>query len=233
MSSFQFKQFEIQHDKSSMKVGSDAVLLGAWTDTGNVSRILDIGSGSGVIALMMAQRTMAQIVGVDIDLPSVEEAKLNAENSAWENRMQFHCTSIQQFCNEKNKHAFDLIVSNPPFFINSLKSPFQNRNRSRHTDTLSFNDLVHSVLHCLSEKGSFSLILPSIHEELMENLCLQNQLFCCRKLRIRPKENKNYNRVLFQFKREKETLRLEYLSIRNANNYYTDAYKELTNGFYL
>ena len=233
MSSFWFKQFEIQHDKSSMKVGSDAVLLGAWTDTGNASRILDIGSGSGVIALMIAQRTMAQIVGIDIDPPSVEEARWNAENSAWKNRLQFHCTSIQQFCNEKNKYAFDLIVSNPPFFVNSLKSPFQNRNRSRHTDTLSFNDLVHAVLHCLSEKGSFALILPSIHEELMENLCLQNQLFCYRKLHVRPKKDKNCNRVLFQFKREKETLCQEDLSIRDANGYYSESYKELTKDFYL
>jgi len=95
MPPFRFKQFDIQHDKSSMRVGSDAVLLGAWTDVENVSRILDIGSGCGIIALMMAQRTDAQIVGVDIDYPSVEEARLNAENSAWKNRIQFYCTSIQ------------------------------------------------------------------------------------------------------------------------------------------
>ncbi|MCL2131381.1 MAG: methyltransferase domain-containing protein [Lentimicrobiaceae bacterium] len=216
-----------------MKVGTDAVLLGAWTETNAVSRVLDIGSGSGVIALMTAQRTSAQIVGVDIDFSSVEEAKHNAENSEWSNRIQFYCTDIQQFCEEKNKQAFDLIVSNPPFFVNSLKSPTVGRNQSRHTDTLSFNDLINSVLHCLSENGSFAVILPHIHEELIENLCLQNRLFCYRKLRICPKEGKNIHRVLLQFKRKKETLRQENLSIRNAENNYTDAYKELTKAFYL
>jgi len=233
MPSFQFKQFDIQHNKSSMKVGSDAVLLGAWADVENVSHVLDIGSGCGVIALMMAQRTSAQIVGVDIDFLSVEEARLNAENSAWKNRIQFYNTSIQQFCDGKNKNTFDFIVSNPPFFVNSLKSPFDNRNRSRHTDTLSFNELVDAVLHCLSENGSFAVILPSIHEEVMENLCLQNHLFCYRKLRILPKEMKNANRVLLQFKRKKETLCQESLTIRNANNTYTDAYIGLTKDFYL
>ena len=233
MSSFRFKQFEIQHNRSSMKVGTDAVLLGAWTEIENASRILDIGCGSGIIALMLAQRTDAQIVGVDIDSPSVEEARMNAEKSAWKNRIQFYCTSIQVFCEEKNKNAFDLIVSNPPFFVNSLKSPLDSKNRSKHTDTLSFNDLVNSVLYCLCEKGSFALILPSIHSEQMENLCSQNQLFCYRKLQVFPKEGKNSHRVLLQFKRRKELLHLENLTIRNINDCYTDNYKELTKDFYL
>jgi len=233
MPSFKFKQFEIQHNRSSMKVGTDAVLLGAWAAVDNASRVLDIGSGSGVVALMLAQRTEAQIVGVDIDLPSVEEAARNAENSAWKNRVQFCCTSIQQFCEEKNKNAFDLIVSNPPFFVNSLKSPTEGKNRSRHTDTLSFNDLVHCVLHCLSENGSFAVILPCIYGEQMENLCTQNQLFCYRKLQIFPKEGKNSNRLLLQFKRKRQPSNTENLTIRNINDTYTETYKELTKDFYL
>lgn len=233
MSFFQFKQFDIQHDKSSMKVGTDAVLLGAWTDIGAVNSILDIGSGSGIIALMMAQRTSAQIVGVDIDDASVEEARLNAENSAWKNRIQFHCTSIQRFCEEKNKNAFDLIVSNPPFFVNSLKSPLDGRNHSRHTDTLPFSDLVAAAAYCLSEMGTFALILPSIHEEQMEKLCHRNHLFCYRKLRICPKDGKAENRVLLQFKHKKEPLCEEGLNLRNADNSYTDNYKKLTKDFYL
>jgi len=233
MSFFQFKQFDIQHDNSSMKVGTDAVLLGAWAEVENASRILDIGSGSGVISLIMAQRTDAQIVGVDIDFSSVEEARLNAENSAWKNRIQFYCTNIQQFCEEKNKNAFDLVISNPPFFVNSLKSPFENRNRSRHTDTLPFPDLVNAVLHCLSEHGSFAVVLPYIHSVQMEALCSQNNLFCYRKLLICPKEGKEINRVLLQFKRKKEFLCEENLIIRSLNNCYTDTYKELTKDFYL
>ena len=233
MSSFRFKQFTILHDKSSMKVGTDAVLLGAWAEAENVSRILDIGSGSGIISLMMAQRTAAQIVGVDIDFSSVEEARLNAENSVWKNRIQFHCTTIQQFCTAENRNLFDLIVSNPPFFVNSLKSPVENRNRSRHTDTLTFNDLVNAVLHCLAENGSFAVILPYIHGEQMENLCRQNDLFCYRKLQICPKEGKEVNRVLLQFKRKKEPLYQANLTIRYITNCYTDDYKKLTKAFYL
>ena len=234
MSSFRFKQFEIQHDKSSLKVGTDAVLLGAWAEVKEASRILDIGSGSGIISLMLAQRTAAQIVGVDVDFPSVEEATWNAENSTWKNRIQFHCTSIQQFCEEKNKNAFDLIVSNPPFFVNSLKSPFEGRNCSRHADnTLSFNDLINAVLHCLNKKGSFAVILPFIHSQQMENLCFQDNLFCYRKLRIRSKEGKEINRVLLQFKSEKAPLCEKDLTIRTADDCYTDTYKELTKDFYL
>ena len=233
MSSFRFKQFEIQHNRSSMKVGTDAVSLGAWAAAENVSRILDIGCGCGVISLMLAQRTDAQIVGVDIDCPSVEEAAWNAENSAWGNRIVFYCTNIQQFCEEKNKNAFDLIVSNPPFFVNSLKSPIDSKNRSRHADMLSFNDLVNAALYCLSENGSFAVILPYIYGEQMENLCYQNQLFCYRKLRIFPKEGKNANRVLLQFKRKQEPLHLQNLTIQNANGSYTDVYKKLTKDFYL
>ena len=233
MLSFQFKQFAIQHDKSSMKVGTDAVLLGAWTDIKNSSHILDIGSGSGIISLMMAQRADAHIIGVDIDFPSVKEARQNAENSAWKNRIQFHCTSIQQFCTEENRDSFDLIVSNPPFFVNSLKSPVENRNRSRHTDTLNFTDLVNAVLHCLAENGSFAVILPYIYGEQMDNLYRQNDLFCYRKLQICPKEGKKVNRVLLQFKRKKESFQQENLIIRNISNCYTDSYMELTKEFYL
>ena len=233
MPPFRFKQFEIQHDRSSMKVGTDAVLLGAWTEVGAGTSILDIGSGSGIVALMMAQRTSNQIVGVDIDEDSVEESRLNAENSAWKNRIQFHCTSIQQFCEEKNKNAFDLIVSNPPFFVNSLKSPLDSRNRSRHTDTLSYRDLVAAVSYCLSENGSFAVILPSIYSEQLENLCKQNHLFCYRKLRIRPKEGKAVNRVLLQFKRKKDSLCEKDLNLRNADGSYTEAYKEIVRDFYL
>ena len=233
MSSFRFKQFTIQHDKSSMKVGTDAVLLGAWAEAENVSRVLDIGSGSGIISLMMAQRTDAQIVGVDIDFPSVEEARQNAESSAWKNRIHFHCTSIQQFCTKENRNLFDLIVSNPPFFVNSLKSPVENRNRSRHTDTLTFSDLINAVLHCLAENGSFAVILPYIYGKQMDNLCRKNDLFCYRKLQICPKEGKNINRLLLQFKRKKEPIWQTNLTIRDITNCYTDDYKELTKNFYL
>jgi len=235
MSSFQFKQFVIQHDRSSMKVGTDAVLLGAWAEVEGKSRILDIGSGSGILSLMMAQRTSAQIVGVDMDFPSVEEAILNAENSVWGQRIQFQHTSIQQFCVEANRSSFDLIISNPPFFVNSLKSPLDRRNHSRHTDTLSFEELVRSVLYCLTENGSFAVILPYISYEQMENQCRQSQLFCYRKLWIRPKEGKKINRVLLQFKQRKNTPFIEdkELVIRNTNNNYTNDYKILTKDFYL
>lgn len=127
-SAFRFKQFEINHEKSTLKVGTDAVLLGAWTPIpAPCGRILDIGSGCGVITLMLAQRSNAQITGVDIDKPSIEEAAENANNSLWKNRINFINCSIQDFCTAEHQNNFDLIVSNPPFFVDSLKSPVHSR----------------------------------------------------------------------------------------------------------
>lgn len=231
---FRFKQFEIQHDRSTFKTGTDAVLLGAWTAVPpHCKRILDIGSGCGIIALMFAQRSNALITGVDIDKQSVEESVENADNSLWKDRVEFVNSSIQDFCTVERKHTFDLVVSNPPFFVNSLKSPEYKRNIGRHTDTLSFEELISAVDYCLSSFGLFSVIIPVASKDTIQQLCKNRGLFCEKILQIQPTETKSANRVMMLFSREEKELLIENLIIRNQSMHYTQPYKLLTKDFYL
>ncbi len=134
---FQFKQFELFDDRSTMKIGTDAVLLGAWSNVENASRILDVGTGSGIIALMLAQRSNTLVDAIEIDKNSARQAVDNFKLSVWENKLQVYNTSFQTFA-ASNTSTYDLIVSNPPFFADALKSDKSHRNLARHTDTLSF-----------------------------------------------------------------------------------------------
>jgi tRNA1Val (adenine37-N6)-methyltransferase len=234
MSVFRFKQFEIAHDKSAFKVGTDAVLLGAWIPIPHAcEHILDIGSGCGIVTLMLAQRSNASITGVDIDENSVNEAIENASKSLWKDRMNFINTSIQSFCVPKHKHAFDLIVSNPPFFVNSLKSPVHKRNISRHTDSLPFEDLVLAVKYCLSALGLFAIIIPSTLSKRIEEACKAQELFCVTVLEIQPCEHKPVNRNILLFSQEEKQPGIHHLTIRNSSNEYTNEYRLLTNDFHL
>ena len=234
MSIFQFKQFAIKHDKSTIKVGTDAVLLGAYAPIPEkCSNILDIGSGCGVITLMLAQRSLAHITGIDIDKSSVEQSIENANNSPYSNRIKFVNISIQDFCTSGNKNNFDLIVSNPPFFVGSLKSPVHKRNISRHTDTLPFEELIFSVNYCLSSTGFFAIIIPHTTKNTIENLCKNQSLFCSNILYIKPFENKYVNRVIMIFSREEKKLQSENLIIRDLSMKYTNQYRLLTEDFYL
>jgi tRNA1Val (adenine37-N6)-methyltransferase len=234
MSAFQFKRFRIEHDKSTFKVGTDAVLLGAWVLVPSLCKhILDIGSGCGVVSLMLAQRSDARIIGIDIDRHSVEEATENANNSPWRDRIKFINTSIQNFYTIEHKNKFDLIVSNPPFFVNSLKSPMYKRNISRHTDRLPFNELILSIDYCLSPSGLFAIIIPTTEKDTIQMLCENQGLFCTNVLQIKPIENKEVNRIILLFSRNKEFLHIENISIRNTNKEYTQSYQLLTKDFYL
>ena len=234
MSLFRFKQFEINHDKSTLKMGTDAVLLGAWTPIPEkCHHILDIGSGCGVITLMLAQRSNANVMGVDIDKLSVDEAIENANKSPYKNRIEFINMSIQDFCTSQRKNNFDLIVSNPPFFVDSLKSPVYKRNIGRHTDTLPFEELILAVNYCLSSFGLFAIIIPLTTKDIIQTLCKNQGLFCTNILQIQPLENKPVNRVIMLFSREEKSLQIENLIIRDADMKYTHSYQLLTKDFYL
>ena len=234
MSVFQFKQFSISHHQSTMKVGTDAVLLGSWISINRDCRqILDIGCGCGIIALMLAQRSNARIIGIDIDKSSIDEATKNAQKSSWGGRINFRQTSIQDFCVLPNKNNFDLIVSNPPFFEKSLKSPVEKRNLSRHTDTLSFEELIVSADYCLSENGCFAVIIPVKSVQKIENLALLHGFFCSKKMGIHPYSNQPANRVLLLFFRQKTKIQTEMLVVRDTDNNYTEIYRQLTKEYYL
>jgi tRNA1Val (adenine37-N6)-methyltransferase len=205
-----------------MKVGTDAVLLGAWMPLPpNCRNILDIGSGCGIISLMLAQRTNAEITGIDIDAKSVDEANINAENSPWKNRVHFILDDVKHFA-QNTTQQFDVIVSNPPFFENSLKSPKTNKNISKHNDNLSFESLIFVVNTLLSDRGCFGVILPLVAAEKLEMLAFEKGLFVTKKTWIFPTPTKKANRILMMFERKAAVRKEDKLTIRD--NGYTEEY---------
>ena len=157
---FQFKKFTIRHDKCAMKVGTDAVLLGAWADITACKNILDIGTGTGIIALMLAQRCFANIDAIDIDTDAYSQAKENVAASPFAERINVIHASCSEYTGSCAREKYDLIVSNPPYFINSLKCPDNKRSVARHTDSLSLFELIDDSCSLLSLSGRIALVLP-------------------------------------------------------------------------
>jgi len=214
-----------------MKVSTDAVLLGAWMPVPkNCRNILEIGAGCGIVSLMLAQRTEAKIMGIDIDEKSVKEAQKNAENSPWNNSVQFLHEKVQDFV-QKTTQKFDVIVSNPPFFENSLKSPEASKNISKHNDTLPLQTLISTAGTLLAESGRFGVILPLVAAEKIEILALKNRLYATKKTHIYPTPSKKANRILMLFEREKKDCKEDKLIIRD--NGYTNEYKQLVKEYLL
>lgn len=228
---FRFKQFSIEDDQSSMKVGTDAVLLGAWTNPNQAQRILDIGCGSAVISIMIAQKTNALITGIEIDKESAEQASQNCRSSKWSDRLNIIHSSFQSYCLSPQK--FDLIVSNPPFFNNSLKSPNQSKTNSKHTVLLSFQELLMGTKRLLQEDGVANFILPYSELEFFKTLATIEGLFINRILLIKPKPNKEINRCILSLQHSPSKLVEDLLCIRNSDSSYSDDYKFLTSKFYL
>ncbi|MCE5205310.1 MAG: methyltransferase [Porphyromonadaceae bacterium] len=157
---FQFKQFTIYHDQCAMKVNTDGVLLGAWTEVGHNKDILDVGTGTGLIALMIAQRNpVARVTAIDIDRETVAQAKENRDNSPFADRMTVRLCDFRD-CGCMWQERFDLIVSNPPWFENSLLSPDAGRTTARHSVSLTLQELLHTAKSCLKQEGTLALILP-------------------------------------------------------------------------
>ncbi len=229
---FQFKQFSINDDQSTMKVGTDGVLLGAWCDIRNAKSILDIGSGSGLISLMLAQRTEALISAIDIDENSVNQGKQNFQNSDWGNQLTAIHSSLKDFTKSENK-KFDLIVSNPPFFINALKSPFKNKTRSKHTDELSYQELAHGIANFMASDGRACLILPYTESKFFIDLALIENIYLNKQLIIKPKASRKFNRILMEFSFQKSKLEEKEIYLREENNEYSEAYKSLCKNYYL
>lgn len=228
MGEFRFKQFSVSNTLSAMKVGTDGVLLGAWASPSS-GVILDAGTGTGVIALMMAQRCPdADIMGVDIDDSSVVEAAGNFKNSPWSSRLRALKADFRTF-----DFKADLIITNPPFFINSLKSPQARRSDARHTDCLSQDELIDSALRVLSENGVLSLILPYSEGMKFISKCESSGLILKRRCRVFTREGDEPKRLMMEFSRNNSTpTQEEQLTIQNASGY-TLQYKSLTKDFYL
>ncbi len=229
---FKFKQFVIKQEGAAMKVGTDGVLLGAWVNIADVHSVLDIGTGSGVIALMIAQRSKALVHAVEIDITSANQAKGNFETSPWASRLSIDANSFQDF--SKNcSSTFDLIVSNPPYFHKSLKPPTADRILTRHADQLSNNDLLEGVKKILSSEGRFCAIFPYTEGNIFIAEAANFGLFCNRKLYIQSKSDNPIIRILTEFSFGKKRLVEDTISIHTLEGEYTDEYKRLTADFYL
>jgi len=230
---FQFKQFKIIQEKSAMKVGTDGALLGAWVNITGVKKVLDVGAGTGLISLMIAQRSSAKILGIEIEKNAAEEASENVRRSPWESRVSIENISFQDFANYKTE-KFDLIISNPPFFTNSFKNEVENRAIARHNDYLPFIELIKGAETLLIESGSLAVILPVIPAEQFIELATSTGLNLARLTEVKPNVNKEINRVLMEFTKTVSIQKHDSLVIYNeTGSDYTEAYKQLTGDFYL
>ncbi len=231
---FRCKKFTVYHDRCAMKVGTDAMLLGAWTDIADSKRVLDIGTGSGLISIMIAQRNeLAKIDAVEIDFDSYKQAGENFANCLWSNRLTLVKDSFQNFA-ETSETQYDTIVSNPPYFINLLKSPKNSKNIAKHTDSLSYSDLVFGVNKIITKNGKFCVILPTEMESIFLTETSKYQFFVTRKTYVVPKPTKASNRVLLELKKESIPVQISDIQIETEiRHQYSEEFKTLLKDFYL
>ncbi|MCH4896180.1 methyltransferase domain-containing protein [Marinilabiliaceae bacterium JC040] len=229
---FKFKQFTIQQDQSGMKVGTDGVLLGAWANINNSENILDIGTGTGLIAIMCAQRNnSAKIDAIEIDTDTYNQAVYNINECKWSKRISIYNISLQNFSTKKN---YDCIISNPPFFNNSTKNQTKKKCLARHTDSLKFSDIISFSINHLSPKGKLCIILPPIEAENFIDEALNKNLFLNKIIRIKPNKSKNPKRIMFELSFIEKDIQDDFLTIEtDTRHIYTNDYQNLTKDFYL
>ena len=232
---FSFKKFSIEQDRCAMKVGTDGVLLGAWTPLeNNPFSILDIGTGTGIIALMLAQRSHAeQIDALEIDEDTYEQATDNFENSPWNDRLFCFHAALEEFV-EEPEDEYDIIVSNPPFFSEDYKSDNSQRNLARFQDAMPFEDLIEAAALLLSENGIFAVIIPFKEEEKFLALAHEYELYPLKITRVKGTPTSEIKRSLLAFSgNENSEFPIDELIIETARHQYTPEYIELTKDFYL
>ncbi|WP_330442679.1 tRNA1(Val) (adenine(37)-N6)-methyltransferase [Flavobacterium sp. C4GT6] len=232
---FQFKQFTIQQDRCAMKVGTDGVLLGAWAPVDNHPfSILDIGAGTGLIALMMAQRSTAeQIDAIEIDDEAYEQAVENFEESKWGDRLFCYHAGLDEFVEELHDEEYDIIVSNPPFYSENYSSGNEQRDKARFTESLPFEHLIEAAAILLSENGIFSVIIPFKEEEKFIAIAAEFDLYPAKITRVKGTPDTEIKRSLMAFTRQQAETIFYELVIETARHQYTPEYTELTKDFYL
>lgn len=232
--SFQFKQFKVRQDRCAMKIGTDGVLLGAWSSLKQQpDSILDIGAGTGVIALQMAQRSAASLIdAVEIDEDAFEQCTENFEASPWSDRLFCYHASLQEFASEIEE-SYDLIISNPPFFSEEIKTGDPSRDMARFEESLPFEHLIICVAHLLSETGKFSIILPKHQQERFTNLATASELFLNRVCDVKGSPKAAVKRVLMEFSFQPKEVLTESLILEISRHQYTAEYIALVEDFYL
>lgn len=234
MKPFKFKQFTVEQDRCAMKIGTDGVLLGAWVSVKNKPfSILDIGAGTGIIALQLAQRSNAEMVdAIEIDENAYEQCVDNFENSPWGDRLFCYHASLEEFV-EDIEGKYDIVISNPPFYSEDYKTTDKSRDTARFTDALPFDELIESASRLLSDEGIFVVIIPRKEEEKFIKMASEVNLFPNRICRVRGTETSEEKRSLLEFSFEKNSLKLENLTIENSRRNYTEEYTKLVQDFYL
>ncbi len=235
MSTFNFKQFSVQQDKCAMKIGTDSVLLGAWCPIdNNPFSVLDIGAGTGVLSLMLAQRSHAeQIDALEIDEDAYEQCVENFEASPWSDRLFCFHAGLDEFI-EEPEDEYDIIISNPPFYSEDYKTDNSQRDLARFQDAMPFEELVEAADLLLSENGIFAVIIPYKEEERFIDLCTEVELFPVKVTRVKGSHTTPIIRSLLAFKRyELSVLTVDELVIEINRHEYTDDYINLTKDFYL
>ena len=230
---FRFKQFSVAQNMCAMKVNTDGVLLGAWQpdSAANGGRILDAGTGTGVIALMMAQKnTIAKIDAIDIDNDAFLQAHDNFERSPWSKRLAAHHTALQKY---EAAAPYDLIITNPPYFIDDLKSANAQMNRAKHSTALTYRDLSQGINRLLSETGEARVVLPAFNFASFQIEASAHRLYVTALVEVIAVEGKTPYLVLVQLQRNAHPYIKTELIIQNNNGQFTDAYKTWTKDFYL
>ena len=230
---FQFKNFTVRHDRCPMKVGTDGTLLGAWVPLDGAHRVLDVGTGCGLIALMVAQRCAgASVVGVDNDLQSVSQAKENALLSPWRDRIEVFAADFREMRIERGCE-FDVIVSNPPFYEEDVECPNALRNSARHTSSLSFHDLTSVSSRLIAENGSLSVVVPANASQSFMSAAVRNGFYLTRMTTVHTKIGKPPKRALISFSKSPVSAAFDDLCILDADGKYTPDYASLMKDFYL
>jgi len=229
---FIFKQFTIFQDKSAFKVGTDGVILGASADIGGVRNILDIGSGTGLISIMLAQRCNAVITAIEPDMESYIQTCENVNHCNWNERIKVENVSLQKFNPGLDK--FDLIVTNPPYFSDSLKNPDPRKAAARHNDLLSSEELLEGVYRLLTENGHLQIILPYVEGNIFIAEASKYRLFCNNILKIKPLPTSEIRRLILTFSRIQMKPVESFLTIEYGRRHeFTEEYINLTKDFYL
>ena len=231
---FKFKEFEIHQDRCAMKIGTDGVLLGAWASIDHHPfSILDIGAGTGIIALMLAQRSSAELIdAMEIDDDAYEQCVDNFENAPWGDRLFCYHAALEEFVDEI-EDKYDLIISNPPFYSEDYKTEDKQRDLARFADALPFDHLIDSASKLLADHGVFCLIVPFKEENHIIELASKVSLFPNKILHVRGNPDSDIKRSLLQFSSTRTDLEINELIIETERHQYTDDYINLTKDFYL
>lgn len=228
---FQFKQFRVEQAQAPLKVGTDACILGAWSQQDSPKQILDIGTGTGLLALMLAQRYQAPVDALEPDAQAAQQAAENFSNSPWKNRIQLHPLPLQEYF---SAYAYNLIVCNPPFYASHLKTNNRSRNMALHQEVLSFAALAHHSSRLLDVNGLLYVLLPPRQAQEFELEAKQHGLYVQQRLHINDRPQLPVHRTVFSFGKEVPALeQTAHLTIRDGNGAYSPHFIELMKDYYL